>query len=92
MNPRYVPTTVLIHNNLGAFRLEVIGSKIHPANAHKSCIKSDMVALELITGAGSRWYGIESGYINSELRMVIVGTNERDEVRMKWPIVPEELR
>jgi ABC-type phosphate/phosphonate transport system substrate-binding protein len=40
----------------------------------------------------SRWYGCIRAYINAELRMVIVGTNSRDEVRAKWEIVPEDLR
>jgi hypothetical protein len=42
--------------------------------------------LELKTAKQSRFYGCDNAYINSELRMVVVGCNDKDEVRMKWPI------
>jgi hypothetical protein len=53
-------------------------------------IKPDYDVLECQTTAGSRYFGILRGYINSELRCVVVGTNPRDEVRMGWAIAREE--
>jgi hypothetical protein len=91
MTPRYAPDRVIIAS---AMKLcPVTSYRFHPANSHKgSAIKAEWSALELMTAKGSRWYGCHHAYINSELRMVIVGTPERDEVRMKWPIVPEDKR
>jgi hypothetical protein len=85
-NPRYAPSEVAVASHKGL--LPVIGSIIHPAGAAPTnCpIRGDFCVLELQTAHGSRWFGVESGHINSELKMVIVGTNSRDEVRMKWPI------
>lgn len=40
----------------------------------------------------TRWFGCERAYINSELRMVLVGHNSRDEVRQTWLVVPAELQ
>lgn len=56
---------------------------VHPARCP---ICADMIALECVTAVCSRWYGVQSARINSELRMVITGTPIRDEVRMKWPV------
>lgn len=85
MTPRYAPETVFITSGNTFGNLPVIRYIVHPANTHpKSPIKNDMVALECVTSDGSRWFGVESAYINSELKMVVVGTNKRDEVRMKW--------
>ena len=85
MTPRYAPDHVIIAK---AMKLcPVTQSIAYPPGTHPhSPIKNDMTALELVTGHGSRWFGCERAYINSELRMVIVGTNPRDEVRMKWPV------
>lgn len=82
MTPRYAPTEVMsIKHGIVPVRTW----KIHPPETHFwSPLVNDMTALECVTEHGSRWYGIERGYINSELRMVIEGTNPRDEVRMKW--------
>ncbi len=88
--PRYAPAKVTI---LGHGIVPVQGWTVHPPGTHpKSAIISTLTALECRTAAGSRWYGVTCGYINSELRMVIEGTNPRDVVRMKWAIVPEEMR
>ncbi len=89
MTPRYAPKSVLI---AGAGEVPVIRYVVHPAGAHPGPIRQDMIALELVTPRGSRWYGVEDAYINSQLRMVVVGTNRRDEIRMKWPIVPKKYR
>jgi hypothetical protein len=89
MVPRYAPSHVLVtHGNFGAFNLPVHQYKVHLPNAHpaKCPIKPDMTVLELVTIAGSRWYGVERAYINSELRMVIAGFDSRDEVRSNWEV------
>jgi hypothetical protein len=88
MTPRYAPSRVLVSNGLGSFILPVLQYKTYPPNAHppKCPIKPDMTVLELVTCAGSGWYGVERAYINSELRMIIVGFDARDEVRSKWEV------
>jgi hypothetical protein len=84
--PRYAPERVIIASRMAL--LPVLSYIAHPAGAHpeKCPIKSDMIALECKTEAGSRWFGCERAYINSELRMVTVGFDSRDEVRSKWPV------
>lgn len=90
MTPRYAPDKVLV---LGYGMLPVRQYLVHPAGTHPhSPIRNDMKALELRTAAGSRWYGVEDAYINSELKAVVVGTNKRDEVRMGWKVVPKSRR
>lgn len=87
--PRYAPSKVLIVNH-GI--VPVVGYTAYPPGSHpvgcpliKSC-----TAVELITTHGSRWYGFDSAYINSELRMVVVGFDSRDEVRAGWQKVPKD--
>jgi hypothetical protein len=89
MTPRYAPRTVLI---FGHGEVKVTGYKVHPPGTHHGPIVSSMTALELETPHRSRWYGVERAYINSQLRMVVVGTNRLDEVRMKWKVVPKKFR
>ena len=86
--PRYVPSHILM---IGRGIVPVTSYIAHPANNHPAyCpIKAEYVALELITPYGSRWYGCERAYINSELRMVVMGCDDRDEVRMAWKAVPK---
>ena len=87
--PRYTPDAVFCRRLISPVRQAVV----HPPNAHeRSPIRNELTALELVTANGSRWYGITRGYINSELRMVVEGTNARDEVRMGWSVVPEDCR
>lgn len=88
MTPRYAPTEVLVVSGGGGRTAPVIQSIVHPPGDHpKGCpLVKTITALELKTAFGSRWYGVERAYINSELRMVVVGTPKRDEVRMKWPV------
>jgi hypothetical protein len=91
LTPRYAPKTVLI---LGRGVVPVTGTRFYPPGQHppKSPIVPTMGALELVTPYGSRWYGFDRGYINSQLRMVVEGFNKRDEVRSKWPVVPVKFR
>lgn len=86
--PRYAPAEVI----LAGFRLPVLQYVVHPAGREGGPIYRELPKLELVTAHGSRWYGILRGYINSELRMVVEGTNPRDEVRMGWEVVPEDRR
>lgn len=88
MTPRYAPTEV----TLSGRRAPVIRYIVHPPGTHRGVITPDMTALELVTDRGSRWYGVEDAYINSELKMVVVGTDRRDEVRMAWKVVPKNKR
>lgn len=83
MTPRYAPDRVIIAR---VMKLCPVTQYIaHAPGTHDaSPINNTMTALELKTDHGSRWFGCEKAYINSELRMVVIGTNPRDEVRMKW--------
>lgn len=83
--PRYAPSHVIIAR---AMKLLPVRQYIaHPPNTHPaSPIKNEMTALELVTDKGSRWFGCEQAYINSELRMVVIGFDSRDEVRSKWEV------
>lgn len=98
--PRYAPDHVLIMatGDGKAYDCPVLEYKILPATTQAKRrdaqipIMHDLPVLELVTIHGSRYYGVLAGYINSELRMVIIGTNPRDEVRVKWAVVPEDLR
>lgn len=98
MTPRYAPSTVLISNwrtdakGPAGWYAPVLQYIFHPAGTHHGPLKPDWAALQLVTAKGDRWYGCQSAYINSELRMVVVGTPARDEVRMKWDVVPEDRR
>jgi len=98
LTPRYAPSAVVIpdwslKSKLGSFRdVPVVQYIFHPENSHKGPIRKDWPALELVTAKGSRWYGCVNAHINAELRMIVVGTPKRDEVRMAWEVVPEELR
>src|SRR5690349_10952274 len=94
LTPRYAPDRVIVISGpeRKAYAEPVHKYIAHPEGAHpKGCpLRPDCVALELVTTFGSRWYGCQRAYINSELRMVVVGANSRDEVRMQWAPVPED--
>jgi hypothetical protein len=85
--PRYTPEAVICRMH----RVPVLGSAIHPAGQHPSGspLRKDIKALELRTELGSRWYGIEDGWINSELRMVVSGFPAGFEEMRAWEKVPE---
>ena len=92
MIPRYAPAEVMVASVLRT--LPVIRWRSYPPGRRETdCpIRPEFTALECVTAAGSRWYGCARAYINSELRMVVIGTNPRDEVRMRWEVVPEDRR
>lgn len=85
--PRYVPAATVCR----AQKVPVIASSIHPAGQHPpECpLHKDTAALELKTPAGSRWYGVSDGWINSELRMVVQGFPAAFEEMAAWERVPE---
>ena len=84
----YAPEQVICKG----MRVPVIQYIVHsPGNHPKNCPLIDSVmALEMVTPRGSRWSDCERGYINSELRMVVVADYDRDEVRRSWEKVPSD--
>ena len=82
--PRYAPTTVMTARG----HQPVIRAVWHPPGHHKGPIRSGVGALELVTPAGSRWYGAEAGAINAQLRMVITGFPAAFEEMRAWKKVP----
>jgi hypothetical protein len=82
--PRYVPSTILRNG----FVLPVLRTIAHPPGKHpKGCpILSYLVAVEVVTEKGSRWFGFEKAWIDSNLRMAVSGFNARDEVRRRWEL------
>ncbi len=87
--PRYAPDRVIVvKSGVGAWDCQVRQYIAHPPGAptRPTWIDSTLTALELITEKGSRWYGFDRCYINSELRMVVEGFNARDEVLRGWKV------
>lgn len=83
LSHRYAPETVVCRG----FIVKAVSWTAHSPGQHDaSPIKNDLWAVEIKTSRGSRWFGCSRAYINSELRMVVVGHDSRDEVRQKWPI------
>jgi hypothetical protein len=89
--PRYAPSHVIIASRTAL--LPVLRYIVHLPNQHpaKCPLIAECTALELQTESGSRWYGCERAWINSELRMVVMGFDARDEVRSKWAVAKGEL-
>ncbi len=89
LQPRYAPDHVFVARlprgavNVPVIRYHSFPPGTHPANCP---LIPTCTALELVTEHGSRWFGVERAWINSELRMVVSGTNPRDEVRMNWEV------
>jgi len=88
LTPRYAPGWVTFATTYT--RLPVEQYLFHPAGtAPAGCpIRIDCNVLELRTQQGSRWYGCKRAYINSELRMVVVGFPARFEEMSGWDLVP----
>jgi hypothetical protein len=87
--PRYAPRKVVCKMTMVA----VLSYHVYPVGQHpEGCpLTEDCVALELRTARGSRWYGCENAWINSKLRMVVVGFSANDEVRRTWKPVKKSL-
>jgi hypothetical protein len=81
---RVTPAEVLILAGVGG-RLEPVTRAVaHPPGSHAaSPIVDDLTAVELVTAAGSRWFGTSRAWIGSDLRMHVM-VNPRDEVRAGW--------
>ncbi len=61
-----------------------------PSDDRPGCpLVPTVTALECVTDKGSRWYGCERAYINSELRMVVVGFPAAFEAVRAWDVVPD---
>jgi hypothetical protein len=88
---KYAPEEVLIVRGNAWDTLPVTSYIAHAPNTHTSPIKPELIALELKTARGSRWYGVKKAKINSELKMIFVPISEKDEVLRKLPDVPEDL-
>lgn len=91
ITPRYTPSHVIVVGGdsgkiTGDLRVEQ--AIFHPAGtAPTGCpIRIDCNVLELRTHYGSRWYGCKKAYINSELRMVVVGFPARFEEMAAWEV------
>jgi hypothetical protein len=88
--PRYAPSEFLTVNvqRDGWTVSPVAEYVVHPPGTHpKSPISNDKIALECkLTPTGVRWFGCDRAYINSELRMVVVGFDDRDGIRRRWEV------
>lgn len=86
--PRYAPTHTVVR---GLVNVPVSSYHTYLPGQHpKGCpLTDDCVALELRTAYGSRWWGVEKAWINSELRMVVSGFPARDELRSRWEVCTE---
>jgi len=83
--PRYAPLIVMTAH---AGYQHVTGSRAYPPQQHpaKCPLVNDCTAVELVTPNGSRWYGVRSAWINSELRMVVTGFSAKFEEMAKWEV------
>ena len=88
--PRYVPDRIAGFSGRHIVHARVTGSVFHPPGAHDGPIRKDTGALEVKTAEGSRWFGVESAYINSELRMVAVGFPAAFEEMSHWQKMPAD--
>ena len=95
--PRYAPQRVVIARTraypYNPGYADVLGVKFHVAGSFGSevPVRRDANCIEVITEYGSRWFGCERAYINSELRMVVVGFPAKFEEMARWLPVPEHL-
>lgn len=88
--PRFVPTCVFMPYKKGVVRCGVSSSSFHPAGAHAfQGMRKDIGVLAVHTALGARHYGVEKAYINSTLRMVVVGFPKAFEEMAKWKKVPQ---
>lgn len=94
--PRYLPGEMIGGGRRGI----VTRSVAYPPGKHPAgCpIRADLTAVyvEVTTAVGHepavRWFGCLHAYIASDLRMVLVGHNPKDEVRQTWEPVSLALR
>jgi hypothetical protein len=82
----YTPATVTVLSQGKFYECPVTSVKAYSKNAlPENCpIRSDLVAVELVTDRGSRWYGMDHAFIDGSLRMVCERAENRDEVLAQW--------
>jgi hypothetical protein len=68
----------------------VVRAVTHPPGSHKSAIRPELTALELVTPKGSRWYGVRSARISSRLEMEVELLDPRFEEMAAWRNAPKE--
>ncbi len=81
--PRYAPRHVMTLQGTSP----VVKAIFYPIGSHpEGCpILKTYGVLELVaSNGGSRYYGCDRAWINSELRMIVQGCNSGDEIRMSW--------
>lgn len=81
MNDKWTPEVIIC-----CCRRVIVNSVVsHPPGTHPdSPIKKDMTAVELRTVMCSRWFGCDKAYIDSHLRMRVVGLGA-SEIYNSWP-------
>lgn len=86
--PRYAPEYTLVRDDRGFRTAKVQEVVIHPSGmAPSPCpIRKDLTVVELKTLFGSRWWGVEKAWINSELRCVVSGIDPRNELLRNWTV------
>jgi hypothetical protein len=86
--PRYAPEKTFIVRKGLAYELPIVRYVSHPPNNHPpGCpLVNDCTALEMVTEVGSRWWGFDKCWINSELKMVIQGFDDRNEIVSGWKV------
>ena len=82
--PRYTPSEVMVFQGMRP----VLSARAYSAGAHPhGCpLMRACTALQLVTDAGSHWYGVERAWINSELRMVVKGFPAAFEEMARWQV------
>lgn len=79
---RLTPDSVIVRG----MRQDVLRVVIHPAGTHPSSpISQHLMAVELCTRHGSRWYGTSRAWIGSDLRCHLM-VDPRDEVLVGWEV------
>lgn len=81
--PRYVPQAVYV---MGYGVEPVLGVATYPPGQHPmgAPIRADLTAVRVRTAHGVRWYGFESAWIGSSLRMCVSGFPASDVLRFAW--------
>lgn len=80
---RIAPDTALVLVDGKAIELPVVRTIVHPPGQHAGPIKAETAALELVTDCGSRWWGIERGWIASDLAVHVI-VDDMCELRRAW--------
>ena len=86
---RLTPEAVLVVTGKTWRTLPVLRTIAHPPGQHpEGCpLVATCTAVELVTEAGSRWWGFERAWIGSDLRMHVAGWDDRNEIVRGWETV-----